>query len=193
VSSAGVYGDGDGPAPHDETAPCRPTNEYEHSKLEAEKALAAELHGSSVVWTVLRPGGLYGPGRASTVEFYEQVARRRIWLHGLTRVIVHPTHVGDLIQAILLVVGAPDLEGETINVAGDRPIVFKELVGMVAERLGARLTQIALPFSPRLVNRAVQTSKARRKLGFAPMPLERGLDDTIAWARHEGLLAVRPS
>lgn len=216
LSSAGVYGDGDGGAPHRESDACRPGNEYELSKLEAEKALFEELGGSKVTWTVLRPAGIYGPGRASSVELYRQVARRRIWLHGPARVIVHPTHVRDVVQAILLVVDRPDLEAETINIGGDGPIVYRELVRMVARRLGVRVAQIALPYpvawtlaaaaesffgvfgasAPArlgrlrrpLVNRAVDTSRAREKLGFTPMALESGLDETIEWARREGLL-----
>jgi nucleoside-diphosphate-sugar epimerase len=217
VSSAGVYGDGDGQAPHRESGSCHPSDEYELSKLEAEKALAEELRGSKVGWTVLRPGGIYGPGRASSVEFYRRVSRRRIWLHGPARIILHPTHVGDLVQAILLALDAPGLDGETINVGGDRPIEYRELVRMVARRLGVHVTQIALPYPVawtvattaesflgvfgasararlrrmrrRLVSRALDTSIARDRLGFVPMSLERGLDETIDWARQEGLLA----
>lgn len=220
VSSAGVYGDGDGngQAPHTESAACHPTNAYELSKLDAEKALAEELRGSKVVWTVLRAGGLYGPGRARAVELYRQVARRRLWLHGPARVLLHPTHVLDLVQAILLAVDAADLGGETLNVAGDRSLLYPELIRMVAERLGVRTTHVALPYpvawtlaaagerflgvfgapAParlrrlrrRFVNRALDTTKVREKLRFVPIALERGLDETIAWARHEGLLAV---
>jgi nucleoside-diphosphate-sugar epimerase len=217
VSSAGVYGDGDVEAPHRESAACQPTDEYERSKLESEKALAEDLRGSQVAWTVLRPGGIYGPGRSSSADFYRRVARRRLWLHGPARFVVHPTHVRDLVQAILLVLDNPDLAGETINVGGDRPIDYRELVKMVARRLGVRAAHIGLPYpvawtlsrtgetllgafgappparlrrlGRRLVSRALDTSKARDRLGFAPLTLERGLDETIDWARQEGLLA----
>jgi nucleoside-diphosphate-sugar epimerase len=216
VSSAGVYGDGDG-APHRESAACQPTDEYERSKLESERALAEHLRGSMTAWTVLRPAGIYGPGRASSIDFYRRVARRRIWLHGPARIVVHPTHVRDVVQAILLVLDAPDIGGETINVGGERPVDYRELVEMVARRLGVHVAQIALPYpvawtlattaqsflgvfgapAParlrrlrrRLVSRALDTSKARDRLGFTPTSLERGLDETIDWARQEGLLA----
>jgi nucleoside-diphosphate-sugar epimerase len=34
----------------------------------------------------------------------------------------------------------------------------------------------------------VDTAKARNALGFAPRSLESGVDETISWARREGLL-----
>jgi len=39
-----------------------------------------------------------------------------------------------------------------------------------------------------VVNRGLDTTKARRLIGFAPCPLETGIDETIAWARREQLL-----
>ena len=39
-----------------------------------------------------------------------------------------------------------------------------------------------------MVNRSLDTGKAERLLGFAPYPLDAGIDETIAWARRERLL-----
>ena len=81
---------------------------------------AGQLYPSGAAWTILRPAGLYGADRPATARHFREVARRRVWLHGPTRVIVHWR------------------------------------------------------------NRAVDTRKARRVLGFAPVRLEEGLDEVAA-------------
>ena len=216
VSSAGVYGDGDDAAPRTEGSALRPATRYEVSKLAGERALAQELDGSRVAWAVLRPAGIYGPGRQGTLAFFRNVERRRLWLHGPASVIVHPTYVGDVVQGIALTLEKGLPPGDTLNLAGSRALPFRELIDLVAARLGVRVTQRALPgvvaraivvplalalralgrpapalftrLGRRVVNRAVDTSKARRLLGFEPLALERGLDETVAWAKGEGLL-----
>lgn len=215
-SSAGVYGNGTAERPHAETAPPAPLSAYERSKLEGERALVGALADSPVRWTILRPTGVHGPGRAATLDFYRTVQRQRFWLQGPARVLVHPTYVDDVVQAIRLVLDRTDLAGETFNIAGARALPYPALVETVARSLGARVSTIA-PFprairtgarlaqqacalagapSPRvlarlatpIVNRAVDTAKARDRLGFAPVALDAGIQETVRWFRQRGLL-----
>lgn len=179
VSSAGVYGDGAGGEPHRETDVPRPGTAYERSKLASEAALAEALEGSGVSWTILRPAGLYGPDRQATAALFGQVARRRLWLHGATRVVVHPTHVEDLVDAAQRALGREDLRGEVLNVGGERALEYSALIAEIGRRVGREPVQLRLP-ALRRANRAVDTSRARKLLGFAPMPLAAGLDRTAA-------------
>jgi nucleoside-diphosphate-sugar epimerase len=210
-SSAGVYGDGTGTAPHRESDAPHPGNAYEHSKLAGETALRAALEGSTVAWTILRPSGIYGPGRPATAALFRDVAARRVWLHGPAPVIVHPTYVDDVVAAVQLVLKR-GVAGETFNVGGERSLDYVELIELIASRMGrgprqlraprwtaavagavasgwsatgrvppSRLARLAVP----VVNRAVDITLARRVLGFTPLPLERGLDETAAWVRSE--------
>ncbi len=206
VGSAGVYGDGALTEPHCESDPTNPGNDYERSKLAAEDSLARELAESDLSWTILRPAGLYGPDRPATATFFREVARRRVWLHGPATVVVHPTHVADLVNAIESAMDHPGLAGEIINVGGERFLSFRELVARVGESMGHVPRQYAMPgvvarwassvdrswpmasgppgIFTRLgrtrVNRAVSIEKARRLLGFAPVPLEAGLRETAS-------------
>jgi nucleoside-diphosphate-sugar epimerase len=219
VSSAGVYGDGLQDAPHRETDPPAPTGPYERSKAAAERAVIETLDGSAVCWTILRPPGLYGPDRPATAEFFVRVTRRRIWLHGPVPASVHPTHVLDLVGALVRTLDRNDLHGEVLNIAGERPVDLRELVEMVAMRVGAKPLQISAPAWSRQVagtvarawqvagtppgvlqrlsrpriNRTVDIGKARRLLGFEPVTLEWGLDQTVAELRERGILPVRVS
>lgn len=214
ISSAGVYGDGCTAAPHCESDTPAPVNPYERSKLSAEHALIATLEGSNVNWTILRPQGLYGPDRAATVDFFRAVATKRLWLHGPSRVVVHPTHIGDLTAAVQLVLDRNDLQHEIINIGGARWLEYCELVSLTGTSVGHVPFQICAPrwtrqiaaFTARAVrsvgrrhapierlsrawiNRAVSIEKARRLLGFEPLALESGLNQTATELRRRVLL-----
>ncbi|MEP7308828.1 MAG: NAD(P)-dependent oxidoreductase [Acidobacteriota bacterium] len=214
-SSAGVYGDGTTLGPHDESSPVAPTTVYEQTKLDAERAVVSELAHTPVVWSILRPSGLHGPGRLASARFLHRICHRPVWIHGPATTLLHPTYVGDFVAAILCTLGRIDLHTEIINIAGPRALTYRDLIELVASRLGVRVHQFQIPLRlPRslgrltrtrtrelqdqttgierltrsVVNRSVDITKARRLLGFEPYPLERGLDHTIAWARGERLL-----
>lgn len=205
ISSAGVYGDGRAAVPHRESDPTSPGTAYERSKLAGERTLANALDGAEVSWTILRPQGLYGSDRPATTAFFREVGRRRFWLHGPARVLVHPTHVQDLASAVRLVINREDLSHEVINIGGDRAVEFRELIALIGARVGHVPAQYTAPrwtgeVAARIarlwstagqppaslarmargwVNRAVSIDKARRLLGFEPSTLEHGLEQTV--------------
>lgn len=214
VSSAGVYGQRPDPEPRSESGALAPETAYQRSKLAAEQALEAALRGSGVHWTILRPEALYGPDSLSTARFYGAVARKGLWLQGPGRMVVHPTHVEDLVAAIRLALDREEARREIFNVGGSRALGFGELVALIGERVGNRPRLVAPPSwctslfacadsalrlagrssgalrrnALPLVNHALDIGKARRVLGFEPMPLERGVEDTIAGLRARRLL-----
>lgn len=214
VGSAGVYGDGRIKEPHRECDEPNASTPYERSKLSAERALASVLEGSDVKWTILRPQGLYGHDRPATAEFFRAVARRRLWFHGPVRVLVHPTHIADLVSAVRLVLDRDDLHAEVINVAGDRALEYRELISLVGRCVGHEPLQLCAPrwirslarlssrawgtlgsppemlarLSRESINRTVSIEKARRLLGFVPMELEQGIDQTAKELRRAGSL-----
>lgn len=214
VSSAGVYGEGSEAEPHRETDLPSPATPYEHSKLAAERALESVCSGSEISWSILRPTGVYGADRPATTAFFRSVARKRLWLHGPSRVLVHPTYVADLVGAIDQALCRGGLHREILNVGGERPLEFRELIRMVGARVGRRPLQLGAPawgttiaraaarcwraprrppaalvrWSRPLVNRTVSIERARALLGFDPVALEWGLDTTAAELRRSGLL-----
>lgn len=214
ISSAGVYGGGYTASPHRESDTPHPVTPYERSKLSAEQALAMALEGSKVNWTVLRPQGLYGPDRPATAAFFRLVAHKRLWLHGPARVVVHPTHIADLAAAVRIVLDRDDLQQEVINIGGARWLEYYELISLTGARVGHVPYQFRAPrwtghiatltsrlwsaagkppallerLSRNWINRAVSIDKARRLLGFEPLTLESGLDQTVAELRLGALL-----
>ena len=202
ISSAGVYGESDQIEPHVEEEDPKPGTSYERSKPPAEHALKRALDGSTVGWTILRPQGLFGPDRPATAHLFREVGRRSVWLHGPSRVIVHPTHITDLTMVVGRHVDRDDLHEQVVNVGGERPLEFPDLVALIgaivghtpwlvttprwigglaalAFRLCASVTPlpaILARMASRVINRSVNTEKARRLLGFQPMPLAHGLE-----------------
>ncbi|MGH7593513.1 MAG: NAD-dependent epimerase/dehydratase family protein, partial [Gemmatimonadales bacterium] len=202
------------PAPHREADTPRPGNAYERSKLAAEHVLAAALAGSPVSWTILRPQGLYGADRPATATQFREIAHRRLWVHGPARVAVHPTHVADLVAVVARVLGREDLDGEVINVGGERSLEFSDLIALIGRCIGHAPLQFRAPrwtgHAARIaahgwsavgtppnaltrqarswINRAVDIDKARRLLGFQPVPLEWGIDQTARALLQNGNL-----
>jgi nucleoside-diphosphate-sugar epimerase len=192
-SSAGVYGDGRGTTPHREDSSLHARSDYERSKAEAEGVVRDALGRSKVDLVLLRIAGVYGPGRPATLAFYRELLRRRLWLHGPATLLVHPTYVGDVAQAIGAAIVAPGAAGRTLNIAGERAITYRDLIDLTARLLGVGVLQIGAPrwvagMARRVINRSVDTSLARQVLGFRAAPLESSTRDTIAWFRREGLL-----
>jgi nucleoside-diphosphate-sugar epimerase len=187
VSSAGVYGAATTAAPMTEEAPLRAQSPYERSKLESETAVRDELSGGDTAWVILRPPGIYGPGRPQTLDFLRQVRRRPVWLHGRHRVIVHPVHVDDVVDAIRTVLARDDARGEVFNVGGERPIVYQELIALVGRLLPCRVYQVSLPAAG-VINRSVDSSKAAARLGFRPRLLTEGMAQSIDAFRADGRL-----
>ena len=214
ISSAAIYGEGPIATPHSEDSTLCPGTLYQRSKLLAEHALTAALDGSDVHWTILRPPELYGPDRPQTIAFFRAVARRRLWLHGPARAIVQPTHVADLIAAVRLVIDRDDLRREVINIGGSQILEFRDFISLIGVRVGNVPLQLSAPpwtrplaglasqawaavgkppailtrLSRAWTNRALNIEKARSLLGFEPVALEWGLDQTVSDMRRNGLL-----
>ena len=216
VSSAGVYGSVPGDGARAEHASLDAATPYELSKRDGEVAIQDILDGSPTGHVVLRPAGIYGGARLATQRFLRDIAGRRLWVRAPPSVIVHPTYVDDLVQAILRVIDRRDVSGEVFNIGGERHLSLDQWAGAVAGAMGTRLRQVAIPAAPcvatartlcqlsralrirpadRLVraceatiSRALETGKARSTLGFVPTPFDQALARTIEQALALGTL-----
>ncbi len=208
LSSAGVYGPDRTCRPLTEDAPCHPLTPYERSKAAAE-AIVTEVLGGRVPHVVLlRPAGVYGAERPATRALFDTILHRRLWLHGPGVHMVHPTHVTDLVHAIVRSTEVIESGVVVCNIGGERALPFPELVALIARRAGRRSPRqwrapswLGIP--PRLLSspwrvvgarppallerlatgaicRILDTSRARATLGFTPLPLEEGIDLTLA-------------
>jgi nucleoside-diphosphate-sugar epimerase len=158
VSSTGVYGQTDG-GWVDEASPTEPTEESGRILLECEQLLRSRLPSA----TILRFAGIYGPGRVirrAAVEKGEPLAADPDgWLNLI--------HVEDGAAAV----GAAAeraTEGQTINVADDRPVTRREFYTTMAELLGAPPAAFETVVASGS-NRRVSNRRMRKELGVELM------------------------
>jgi dihydroflavonol-4-reductase len=202
----------------DEEYPPVPHDDYQRSKLAAERLVLHYHREYGLSALVLRPGAFYGPGSRYAFNrlFFEDPLKGLPLRVHRGRRISFPVYIRDVARGIDLALkrGRP---GEMYNVSG-RSLNHRQIDETVSRLLGYDIqrfnvpgwTMIALarvwtrlsrhtgrePYYP--INLApyvfcdweVSSEKARRELGFVPTPFEKGARATLAWYHERG---VEPS
>ncbi len=202
----------------DETYPPSPRDDYQRSKLEAERLTLRYHQEHGVPSLVLRPGAFYGPGSRYAFNrlFFEDPLKGFPMQVHRGRHISFPVYVRDVAQGVDLAL-REGRSGEVYNISG-RSLSHREANDIVDRLLGYRIrrfnvpawTMIALarawtwlsrctrrePYYP--INLGpyvfcdweVSSEKARRELGFVPTPFEKGARATLDWYREQNV--IRP-
>jgi nucleoside-diphosphate-sugar epimerase len=217
LSSAGVLGPMAAGQTADESFPYHPTNSYERSKVEAEKRIVKASREDNLCFTVIRPEFVYGPGDRHVLKLFRAVRKRRFYLLGSGRSLLHPTYIDDLIGGIGLCLDNPRAMDRTFLITGDKACAVKELAGIIAGELGIALPRVRIPlplaraaamifeagarigrFQPPLTlaqvkffseNRVFSWRKAQAELGYTPrVDLKEGVKRTVRWYFENGCL-----
>lgn len=212
-SSVGVMGDVENP-PVDESYSSQPTNIYERTKLDGERAALDFAARTGFPIIVARPAWVYGPRCPRTQKLFRAIAKGRFPLFGSGQNWRHPVYVSDLVEGLELCAQVPDRCGEVYILAGSQPAQVAELVRVISRELGVaqpklhlpipigRLGALSLeaafklrgkqpPFSRRsldffLKNNAYDIGKARRELSYQPkVDLPSGIRQTVRWLNNE--------
>jgi len=213
-STVGVHGDVEHP-PASESAPLRPGDVYQRTKLEGEQAGREAAVRAGVEYTVARPTGIYGPWDRRLLKLFRGVARRRFVTLGSGEIFYHLTFVTDVAEGLRLCGETPGAAGRTYIIAGGEVTTLNQLVAAIAREAGVTPPSLHLPVWPfwlagalceavcvplrvepplyrRRVDfftksRAFDISRARQELGFAPaVSLQEGIRRTLAWYREHG-------
>ncbi len=128
--------------PRRESDPAEPVSFYGSTKLAGEEAVKTTL-GRKIAWTVLRPGGVYGPREKDIFQYFQMVQKGLAVLPGDGRQRVSYVHVNDLVDAILLASG-PKAVGKTYFVASE-DADWLELVALIERALGKRAVTLKIP------------------------------------------------
>ena len=160
VSSTGVYGPAEG-AVVDERWPLAPSTAAGRARVAAEAALTGD-------WIVLRPAGIYGPGRG----MIERIRAGSFRIVGDGSAHVCRIHVDDLVAAILAAAASETITGRPINIADDDPSPIGEVADTIAARIGAQVPS-RVPVSsvdPEVAgmltaNRRIDNTRMKRDLG----------------------------
>jgi nucleoside-diphosphate-sugar epimerase len=143
-SSVGVIGDVDNP-PADETTECHPTNIYERTKLEGERAALDFFSRTGFPVVVLRPAWVYGPRCPRTAKLIRTISKGRFPIFGDGRNTRHPVYISDMIHGLELCAETSNIDGEVFIIAGESPVESRELVSLIRQQLNVGVPQIYLP------------------------------------------------
>jgi nucleoside-diphosphate-sugar epimerase len=217
VSSLTAYGPSSREAPHVETLERRPIEHYGKSKLEAELVLEREI-GDSVPWTIVRPGGVFGPGDVDHYEIFKLAARGLNVFYGNADAMFSTVFVDDLVRAIRGAAESPSTVGKGYFICDGQPLSWRDFQHAVVQAVGKRALTLHLPSAtvdlaavfgelatrfdgkPRLFNKqkakmgkqvawTCRHDAARRDFGYAPrFSLEEAVARTLGWYRESGWL-----
>lgn len=218
VGSAGVLGPIRGRADgflFDESMPPAPSNAYERSKTLAE-SYAREFALAGLPVVITRPEFVYGPGDRHVLGLFRAVQRGMFFYIGNGQNHCHPTYIDDAVDGMMACL-RQGRAGQAYQIAGPRPVSFRELAGTIAAELGvppprlrvpkalAVLGAVGLEAAGSLTGRAVPlsrtgvaffseerrftTAKAERELDYRPrIDMPEGIARTVAWYRSAGFL-----
>jgi len=194
VSSVKVHGEETSAQPLRETSPIAPRDDYGRSKAAAETAFH-DIHNLRA--TVLRPPLVYGPGvKANFFALMRAIARG--WPLPFASIENRRSliYVGNLCDAIIRCLEAPQAAGRTYLVTNGAPVSTPQLCRALGDALGrpARLfpfPAFVLELHPglRRLTRSLEVddSAIRRELGWQPpYTFEEGLRLTAEWYRVRG-------
>jgi nucleoside-diphosphate-sugar epimerase len=211
-SSVGVTGNVDKP-PVDESYSSPPTNIYERTKLEGERAALEFAAGSGFPLVVARPAWVYGPRDPRTQKLFRTISKGRFLIFGSGQNWRHPVYVSDAVLGLELCAQAEGACGEVYIIAGSQPAQVVDLIRLISNELGVSPPRIHLPlvlgklggvsleaifkllgkqppFSRRSLdffqkNNAYDIGKARRELGYQPqVDLPTGIRHMVRWMNN---------
>ncbi len=193
-----------------------PISWYGESKLESEKEV---LHyAKTFPVTILRPSAVYGPGDRETLLVFRMIRRGCLFTPGRIIRRFSLIHVEDLTAAIIGAGERDTPSGEVYFVSRPETYLWEDIGRAIAQVLGKRYRQVALPHRmalaaglagdlwarltgcPATINGQkvkellapswiCDSSRARTDLGFRPaIDLETGIRQTVCWYRNHGWL-----
>jgi nucleoside-diphosphate-sugar epimerase len=163
-SSVGVIGDVERP-PADESTECHPTNIYEQTKLDGERAALDFARRTGFPVVVMRPAWVYGPRCPRTAKLTRAISKGRFFYFGNGHNMRHPVYISDAIRGLELCAETDNINAEVFIIAGDAPVQVAELVDAISRQLGVRSPRLHLPIYLGLVAgfSLERTFKLRRK------------------------------
>lgn len=213
VSTLAVYGPSAPGRPHVESSAKRPIEHYGETKLEAEAAVEA---AKELPWTMVRPGGVYGPGDIDYFELFREVERGRNVFFGNKGRWFSAIYADDLVGALFAAATHPAAVGRGFFVCDNAPVTWERFQQAIVEASGRRVRTLNLPEAfvglaaiggeiatridgkARLFNRqkakmgaqeawTCKSDAIREALGWThEYPLHRGVRAALDWYRKEG-------
>jgi nucleoside-diphosphate-sugar epimerase len=184
----------------DETAPYAESarDPYTASKIAAEKLVLAAHGQHGLATTIVRPGGIWGPGDATLAPRIATLLRRGHMPYidgGRNRIAL--SHVRNLAEAILLAADRPGA-GQIFHVTDGEEPTARAALDALAAALGVRPPRFSVPFATIYAAATLVETAARLARAKSPPPLTRygvrlvASDARYSIAKAEAELGYRP-
>jgi nucleoside-diphosphate-sugar epimerase len=175
------------------------TGLFSRYREEAVRIEAAEkrVMTSGIPWTVLRPTMIYGtPYDRNMSKLIRYISTKRVIpMPGGGGSLFQPVSAFDLASCVTASLLSPAAEGKSYEISGGSVHSLRDIVSMIADMLGRRITMIPIPLRAALAaltlipsapvkpaqvrrlleNKVFDHSAASADLGFSPVPLVEGL------------------
>lgn len=205
LSSIKVCGESSPPGrPLGPADPMAPEDAYGRSKRDAELALWRIAESSGMTATVLRPPLVYGPGlKGNLLRLFKAIDKGAPLPLRSVRNKRSLVYVGNLVDAMVRLLDAESLAGQTFHVCDGDDASTRELIERIAVALGkpARLAPVPtglLFLAGRLTGRTEMVKRItgslqingeafKQAVGWAPpFTMKEGLALTAAWYKSQG-------
>lgn len=188
----------------DETTPSETVSRFSELAIRTEHAVLEAGERGDYQATVVRYPQIYGPGQPAPMEW--SIIRR--WRDGRTAILVPADgmlastrcYSRNAAAVILGVVDHPaESVGEVFNAGDAEALTVRGWIEAIADALGARFRLVGIPYEAAAptypyalypwhgVHRLLDIGKARRLLGYQPVPAATGLAETVRWYRDHPL------
>ena len=120
-----------------------------HALLRAKGEAERLVRQSGIPYTILRPATLYGRND----RFFEIIVGVAIWtwplvwLPGGGNISFQPLWVEDFTRCLAATVDRPDLIGQTVTLAGEEKILYRDLVRLLLAAAGKHRLPVPLPMT----------------------------------------------
>jgi nucleoside-diphosphate-sugar epimerase len=143
LSSVGVYGPPQAGNDITESTDPQPANEYERSKLAADRIVEHTCTMAGCPWGIVRPSNVVGASMRNQSAFalVRAVASGRFIYVGPRDATCTYIHVDDVVGALLSMANAPS--GTVVNLSSDCP--WKQLVRRICDRARCREPRVRVP------------------------------------------------
>ena len=191
ISSSEIYGTARY-TPMDENHQTTPQSTYAVSKLAGERVVFTMYKEHNLPAVIIRPFNSFGPNITQPYiipEIIRQMEKSDVIKLGNVNAKRDLTYVTDTARGIILSLVKEGVIGEVINIGSQRSYSIKDLVSIISEIMGKKVS-IKVDrsrFRPYDVDTLIcNYERATKLLGWKPeITVKEGLEKTIEWAKKE--------
>ncbi len=117
---------------------------------ESKRLAESQMHAFQGLWTIVRPGVIYGPGDRRNIGTLLALVRHCPWVAvlGDGSTPLQPVYVQDVARGLVRVLSTDTNVNDTLTLTGHETITIQQLVQLAAACLGVRRHLVRIPVRP---------------------------------------------